>query len=75
LSKPGYTFNGWNTAADGTGTTYAAGATVTLAADVTLYVLWAVSTEATTAESLASLQRIFNATVSVMESTIEDLGA
>ena len=36
-----YTFAGWNTAADGTGTTYAAGASLTIGtADVILYAQW-----------------------------------
>ncbi|GHT22873.1 hypothetical protein AGMMS4957_13650 [Bacteroidia bacterium] len=33
-------FSGWNTNADGTGTTYAAGASLTLTADITLYAQW-----------------------------------
>ena len=35
-----YTFNGWNTKADGTGTNYAKGATYTANAGVTLYAKW-----------------------------------
>lgn len=40
LTKTGHTFNGWNTAADGTGTAYAAGATFIIKSDVTLYAQW-----------------------------------
>ncbi len=40
LAKTGYTFNGWNTAADGTGTNYAEGASYTLDASITLYAQW-----------------------------------
>ncbi|WP_443613700.1 cell wall-binding repeat-containing protein [Acididesulfobacillus acetoxydans] len=41
LTKNGYTFTGWNTAADGSGTSYAAGATLTMGvANVTLYAQW-----------------------------------
>ncbi len=41
LVKTGYTFIGWNTASDGTGTDYAAGGTFTIdTADVTLYAQW-----------------------------------
>ena len=40
LSNPGYTFSGWNTAADGSGTGYAPGATITLTSDLTLYAQW-----------------------------------
>jgi hypothetical protein len=37
LTRAGYTFGGWNTAADGSGTPYAAGASFVLSANTTLY--------------------------------------
>ena len=40
LVKPGYSFGGWNTLANGTGTNYASGARYTPTADVTLYAKW-----------------------------------
>lgn len=40
LVRSGYGFNGWNTAADGTGTAYAAGDSFTITEDVTLYAQW-----------------------------------
>ena len=40
LGRTGYTFNGWNTAANGSGTAYAAGATINLVANTTLYAQW-----------------------------------
>jgi uncharacterized repeat protein (TIGR02543 family) len=41
LAKSGYTFAGWNTAASGTGTTFAPGATFTMgSASLTLYAKW-----------------------------------
>ena len=41
LSKEGFNFAGWNTKADGSGTTYAAGATFLMGeSDVTLYAYW-----------------------------------
>ena len=40
LVKTGYTFGGWNTAADGSGTSYAASATYGVDAAVTLYAQW-----------------------------------
>jgi uncharacterized repeat protein (TIGR02543 family) len=44
LMKPGNTFAGWNTAADGSGTSYVADATFTMAAaNVTLYAQWTAS--------------------------------
>lgn len=44
LTKTGYTFNGWNTKADGTGTSYAAGSSFTDDADLTLYAQWKANT-------------------------------
>ena len=44
-SRAGYTFTGWNTAADGSGTAYAGIANVTLKADLTLYAQWARDTD------------------------------
>jgi len=42
LVKTGYTYAGWNTAADGSGTAYAPGASITMGSvDVTLYAVWA----------------------------------
>lgn len=43
LVKTGYTFAGWNTAANGSGTAYSAGATLTIAADTTLYAQWTIT--------------------------------
>ncbi|MBV9492601.1 MAG: IPTL-CTERM sorting domain-containing protein [Acidobacteria bacterium] len=44
LTRTGYTFAGWNTANDGSGTTYAPGNTFTMPAnDVTLYALWTIN--------------------------------
>ena len=40
LTRTGYTFNGWNTASDGSGTAYATGSTITPTSDVTLYAQW-----------------------------------
>ena len=40
LTRTGYTFNGWNTASDGSGTAYATGSTITPTGNVTLYAQW-----------------------------------
>jgi uncharacterized repeat protein (TIGR02543 family) len=41
LTRTDYTFDGWNTASDGSGTDYSPGATFTMdASDVTLYARW-----------------------------------
>lgn len=44
LARLGYTFSGWNTAADGSGTTYPEGATYTDNATLALYAKWTVNT-------------------------------
>jgi uncharacterized repeat protein (TIGR02543 family) len=41
--RAGYTFTGWNTAENGTGTPYGAGANFNFATDLTLYAQWAVA--------------------------------
>lgn len=44
LARTGYTFTGWNTAEDGTGTSYSPGATFTMPAnDVVLYAQWSIN--------------------------------
>ena len=44
LVRSGYSFNGWNTMANGSGTTYASGQTFTMGtANVTLYAKWTAS--------------------------------
>ena len=40
FTREGYSFTGWNTAADGTGTSYADKASVTLTESITLYAQW-----------------------------------
>ena len=40
LKKAGYTFTGWNTNADGTGTTYQPGTSMTVNENTTLYAQW-----------------------------------
>lgn len=40
FTRTGYAFSGWNTKADGSGTAYADGASVSLDSDITLYAQW-----------------------------------
>ena len=40
LTRTGYTFSHWNTASDGSGTSYATGSTITPLGNVTLYAQW-----------------------------------
>lgn len=49
LAKTGSTFNGWNTAANGSGTTYQSGNTFAISANTTLYARWATLTPSATA--------------------------
>ena len=52
LVKTGYTFNNWNTAANGSGTSYAPAATFTMGAvNVTLYAQWTINTYTVTANA------------------------
>jgi uncharacterized repeat protein (TIGR02543 family) len=44
FTKTGYSFSGWNTAANGSGTSYADGATYNFTADMTLYAQWTINT-------------------------------
>ena len=50
LAKTGYVWGGWNTAADGTGVSYAAGETFNISANTTLYARWI--TDYSTAENV-----------------------
>jgi uncharacterized repeat protein (TIGR02543 family) len=43
LAKTGYTFAGWNTEANGSGTSYSQGGTFTIDANIILYAKWALS--------------------------------
>ena len=43
FTREGYNFTGWTTKANGTGTSYADGAKITLTADTTLYAQWSCS--------------------------------
>ena len=44
LAKTGYSFGGWNTADDGTGTDRAAGSTFTISSNTTLFAKWTANT-------------------------------
>ena len=47
FTRPKYTFSGWNTRADGSGTAYADNASLTLTEDTTLYAQWTLVTDYT----------------------------
>lgn len=54
LERTGYTFTGWNTAANGSGTAYAAAATFRIAGNTTLYAQWTLDTCVTPPPGLVS---------------------
>jgi uncharacterized repeat protein (TIGR02543 family) len=70
FSKTGFSFNGWNSAANGAGTPYAAGATVTFYGNTTIYAQWkplapgAPTVTATTAGNTTVAVTVAAATVS-----------
>lgn len=69
FTRTGYTFTGWNTKADGTGTAYHAGATIAYPAEgktLTLYAQWKVSSHTVTFDS--------NGGHTVASQTVDDKG-
>ena len=54
LTREGYEFTGWNTAADGSGESYVAGTSVTVNGDLTLYAQWK-ETKDPAADNIAAL--------------------
>ena len=66
FTRAGYTFDGWNTAADGSGTPYANGASYPFDADVTLYAQWSVTPPDGILGSFASLGAGLNSQVNAL---------
>lgn len=63
LARTGYTFGGWNTLANGSGTTYAAGASFTMGtANVTLYALWSPVVADLTSANIGTLKYVAGGT-------------
>jgi len=56
-TRSGYTFSGWNTAADGSGTSYGDGASITTASSVTLYAQWTSTSSGSSGSSGGSTGR------------------
>ncbi|MBQ8086217.1 MAG: InlB B-repeat-containing protein [Lachnospiraceae bacterium] len=67
LTKDGYTFDGWNTKADGSGTTYAANAAFTITEDTTLYAQWM--------KDYAYLDAVWNAATKQVDYPEKSIGA
>jgi uncharacterized repeat protein (TIGR02543 family) len=58
FSNTGYRFDGWNTQANGKGTHYAAGSSLTPSADTTLYAEWSIAVTSVTLNTRStSVQR------------------
>jgi len=82
FTRIGYNFTGWNTAANGSGTPRAVGATFTMSANVTLYAQWAIKTYTVTYNANggsgtmtdASSPYDSNATVTVLSNSFTRLG-
>lgn len=72
LTKTGYTFSGWNTAANGSGTTYAADDTFSMPAEnITLYAVWA---EDSTVSVTTSAAAEVNSRSAILQGSLDDLG-
>jgi len=59
FTREGYTFDGWNTLADGKGTAYTDEQEVTLSADTTLYAQWKEEAPATSGTKIYTLNGVF----------------
>jgi len=55
LGKTGSTFAGWNTAANGSGTSYTQGNTFTISSNITLYAVWTLSSTISAPTALSSV--------------------
>lgn len=77
LARTGHTFGGWNTAADGTGTAYAAGSsTYSTNANVTLYAVWTpiptTTTTSTTTTSTTTVPSVTTTAAPVLQIVINN---
>ena len=70
LAKTGYTFLGWNTAADGSGTRYSTGDSLQISAGMTLYAWWGmnISTASELTSALAGLSGSYYLTADIAAS-------
>lgn len=63
-SRDGYSFIGWNTDADGNGTSYSPNATITVQEDITLYAQWIEDTSGITNTVIEQYAPVLKASVS-----------
>jgi uncharacterized repeat protein (TIGR02543 family) len=73
LVKSGFTLLSWNTVANGTGTTYALGASVTLATSATLYAQWQKSLSPTLYGSVGQFAKDSSVLTTAMKAQIRGL--
>lgn len=73
LKRDGYDFSGWNTQSDGRGTSYAAGATIALTANLTLYASWKEATPPPKFQIASLSKRKFDTAGGSLEVTGTDL--
>jgi len=78
--ETGYTFNGWNTAPDGSGTTYLENASYPFTASITLYAQWTINTYTVTFDAnggvgvMASESETFNVATALASNTFIETG-
>ncbi len=68
LVKTGYTFAGWNTLANGTGTSYASGASITFNASLPLYARWTLNNYTVTFNANGGTGTMSNQTIAYLAS-------
>ena len=56
FTNSGYSFTGWNTASNGSGNSYAAGATYSTSSDVTLYAQWSAAAATTGSGGIGAME-------------------
>src|ERR1019366_6534339 len=75
LLKSGYTLTSWNTAANGSGTSYALGQSVTLSTSLTLYARWAGTPTAVLYGAVGLFAKSSTQLTAAMKSQVRQLAA
>lgn len=75
LLRSGYTLTSWNTAANGSGTSYAPGASVTLTASMTLYAQWSATPTAVLYGAIGEFARNSVALTAKLKKQVDRLAA
>ena len=70
-SRVGYTFTGWNTKADGTGTSYGAGGELSVNSNITLYAQWKINQYAVTLVAGDGVTAAISANEAVHNGTVQ----